>query len=98
MQNATDDKKLVTTFEKVNSKNTHIVTPAIHFMTTGRYAINRIIMEGDNIPPLSQNGPYFDMSKRGNISVVTGNIARLKCQVHNLGDKTVRFALFKCSL
>ena len=66
-------------------------------MTTGRYAIDRIIMEGDNVPLLSQNGPYFDMSPIRNISVVTGDIATLKCRVHNLGDKTVRFALFRCN-
>ena len=68
-------------------------------MTTGRYAIDRIIMEGDDVPLLSQNGPYFDMRPiRRNISVVTGDIATLKCRVHNLGDKTVVICSFQmCS-
>jgi hypothetical protein len=55
----------------------------------GRYAIDRIIMEGDNVPLLSQNGPYFATPVPGNITAVTGDSATLHCRVHNLGNRTV---------
>ena len=71
--------------------------PTSHLVATGRYAIDRIIMEGDNVPLLSQNGPYFDMSSYSNMTAVTGDSATLKCRVHNLGNKTVRFYYFKKS-
>ena len=51
-------------------------------------------MEEDNVPLLSQNGPYFDTSSYSNMTVVTGDLATLKCRVHNLGNKTVRFHIF----
>ena len=55
-------------------------------------------MEGDNVPLLSQNGPYFDTSSYSNMTVVTGDLATLKCRVHNLGNKTVRFLHFNIFL
>ena len=33
--------------------------------------------------------PYFDPDTNLNITIVVGAVARLKCSVHNLGDKTV---------
>jgi hypothetical protein len=66
-------------------------------VATGRYAIDRIIMEGDNVPILSQNGPYFDTSSYSNMTAVTGDSAILKCRVHNLGNKTVRFHYYNMS-
>ena len=71
--------------------------PTSHLVATGRYAIDRIIMEGDNVPLLSQNGPYFDTSSYSNMTAVTGDSATLKYRVHNLGNKTVRFQFFNKS-
>ena len=66
------------------------VVPTSEATPTGRYAIDRIIMEGDTVPLLSKNGPYFDRISPSNMTAVTGDSATLQCRVHNLGKKTVR--------
>jgi len=73
----------------LSSLSLSTVIPTTRLTATGRYAIDRIIMEGDNVPLLSQNGPYFDTSSHSNMTAVTGDTAILKCRVHNLGNKTV---------
>ena len=72
------------------------VVPTSEAAPTGRYAIDRIIMEGDNVPLLSKNGPYFDRISPSNMTAVTGDSATLQCRVHNLGKKTVGTIFDSC--
>ena len=72
------------------------VVPTSEAAPTGRYAIDRIIMEGDTVPLLSKNGPYFDRISPSNMTAVTGDSATLQCRVHNLGKKTVRTIFDSC--
>ena len=94
-QNVTKNGEQVTVSPINNSVlsmlSSSTVMPTSYLVVTGRSSIYRIIMEGDNIPLLSQNGPYFDTSSYSNMTAVTGDSATLKCRVHNLGNKTVRF-------
>ena len=61
--------------------------------SSGRYLIERIIMEGDTVPLLSLTGPYFASNSVPNITAVTGSTAILQCSVHNLGNQTVSAGL-----
>ena len=39
----------------------------------------------DPLPP----GPYFDMTRSGNVTVLVGRTAHLNCRVNQLGNRTV---------
>jgi len=57
--------------------------------TVGRYNIDRVILEGFGPAESSSSGPYIDLSHSGNVTVVSGHLARLNCRVRNLGNRTV---------
>jgi len=66
----------------------------LHSATTpagslGRYNIDRVILEGFGSAESSSSGPYIDLSHSGNVTVVSGHLARLNCRVRNLGNRTV---------
>ena len=62
-QNVTNNGEQVTVSPINNSVLSMLsltaLIPTSHSLATGRYAIERIIMEEDNVPLLSQNGPEF---------------------------------------
>jgi len=61
----------------------------------GRYAIDKVIMKNyDKQDDYSNNKydngvPIFDLVQTKDVVNVVGGVAKLKCTVHNLGDKTV---------